>query len=104
MRETAPALWFARARLPRTDLQSSAHRAATFSEPAQTQEVAIEPFLKFVDARVLFDTGTTLVCLVDGIQVRIPSHLMRSGTEVHATGDHGTLVIPRSLALSVGLI
>jgi hypothetical protein len=41
---------------------------------------------------------------VDGIQVRIPSHLMRSGTEVRATGDHGTLVIPRSLALSVGLI
>jgi hypothetical protein len=60
--------------------------------------------LKFPDVRVLFDTGMSLVCLVDGIRVRIPSHLMRSGTEVRAIGDHGTLVIPRSLALSVGLI
>jgi len=52
----------------------------------------------------LFDTGVSLVCLVDGIRVRIPSHLVRSGTEIRANGDHGMLVISRSLALSVGLI
>jgi len=67
-------------------------------------EVAIENSLEFSDVRVLFDTGVSLVCLVDGLRVRIPSHLMRSGTEVRANGDHGTLVIPSSLALSVGLI
>jgi hypothetical protein len=60
--------------------------------------------LEFTDIHVLFDTGMSLVCLVDGIRVRIPLHLMRPGTEVRAAGDRGTLVIPKSLALTVGLI
>jgi hypothetical protein len=59
--------------------------------------------MEFSDVVVLFDTGMSLVCLVDGIRVRIPAHLMRSGTNVRAIGDRGRIVIPRSLALSVGL-
>jgi len=54
--------------------------------------------------QVLFDTGMSLVCLVDGIRVRVPSHLIESGSEVRSNGDRGRLVIPRSLALAVGLI
>jgi hypothetical protein len=52
---------------------------------------------------VLFDTGPSLVCLVDGIRVRIPTSLIESGSEVRRNGDHGRLVIPKWLALSVGL-
>jgi hypothetical protein len=53
---------------------------------------------------VLFDTGMSLVCLVDGIRVRVPSHLIELGSEVRSNGDRGTLVIPTSLAISIGLI
>jgi len=60
--------------------------------------------MEFSDVVVLFDTGMSLVCLVDGIRVRVPMHLMRSGTNVRTNGDRGRLVIPRSLALSVGLV
>ena len=52
---------------------------------------------------VLFDTGMSLVCLVDGMRVRIPKHLLAPATNLRGHGDHGTLVIPRSLALNIGL-
>ena len=94
----------ARARLPRTDHRAACFAPLPFSEPTQIREVTIEKSLEFSDVQVLFDTGMSLVCLVDGIRVRIPSHLMRPGTEVRANGDCGTLVLPRSVALSVGLV
>jgi hypothetical protein len=59
--------------------------------------------MEFSDVQVLFDTGMSLVCLVDGIRVRVPSHLIELGSEVRSNGDRGTLVIPASLALSIGL-
>jgi hypothetical protein len=53
---------------------------------------------------VLFDTGMSLVCLVDGVRVRVPSHLIELGSEVRVNGDRGRLVIPTALALSIGLV
>lgn len=60
--------------------------------------------MEFSDALVLFDTGLSLVCLVNGIRVRVPSRLMLSPTEVRQTGQRGKLVIPRYLAVNIGLV
>ena len=59
--------------------------------------------VEYADVQVLFDTGLSLVCLVDGIRVRVPTWLIQSGSEVQRNGDRGRLVIPKSLALSIGL-
>ena len=63
----------------------------------------MEDSVEYADAQVLFDTGLSLVCLVDGIRVRVPTFLIESGSEVWRNGDHGKLVIPKWLALSIGL-
>jgi len=63
----------------------------------------MEDSVEYADAQVLFDTGLSLVCLVDGIRVRVPTVLLQSGSEVRRHGDHGKLVIPKWLALSIGL-
>lgn len=60
--------------------------------------------MEFSNVQVLFDTGLSLVCLVDGMRVSVPSLRMGSGTEVRGAGDRGKLVIPRSLAESIGLV
>ena len=59
--------------------------------------------VEFADVQVLFDTGLSLVCLVEGMRVRIPTSLILAGSEVWRNGDCGKLVIPTSVALSVGL-
>ena len=59
--------------------------------------------MEFADAEVLLDTGLSLVCLIDGIRVSVPSLLIQSGTEVRRNGDRGKLVIPKSLAVDIGL-
>ena len=59
--------------------------------------------VEFVDVQVLFDTGLSLVCLVDGMRVRVPTSLIQPGSEVRGNGDHGKLVIPKSFAVSNGL-
>jgi hypothetical protein len=59
--------------------------------------------VEFEDVQVLFDTGLSLVCLVEGIRVRIPTSLIQPGSEVRQNGDHGKLVIPTTVAVSVGL-
>jgi hypothetical protein len=63
----------------------------------------MEDSVEYADAQVLFDTGLSLVCLVDGIRVRVPTFLIESGSEVGRNGDRGKLVIPKSLALNIGL-
>ena len=63
----------------------------------------MEDSVEYADAQVLFDTGLSLVCLVDGIRVRVPTFLIQAGSEVGRNGDRGKLVIAKSLALSIGL-
>ena len=36
----------------------------------------MEDSVEYADAQVLFDTGLSLVCLVDGIRVRVPTLLL----------------------------
>ena len=59
---------------------------------------------RFTDVVVLFETGLSLVVLIDGVRVRVPRHLIQSGSSVAAIGDRGTLVIPTTLAATVGLV
>ena len=63
----------------------------------------MEDSVEYAEVQVLFDTGLSLVCLVDGIRVRVPTFLIEAGSEVGRNGDRGKLVIPKSLALSLGL-
>jgi hypothetical protein len=61
------------------------------------------------DADVIFENvrgvsdGLRLVCEIDGQRYAIPHHLVRIGSEVRKNGDQGRLVIPRSLARTLGL-
>jgi hypothetical protein len=63
----------------------------------------MEHSVEYADVQALFDTGLSVVCLVDGIRVRVPRVLIQSGSEVRRHGDHGKLVIPKWFAISVGL-
>ena len=82
----------------------AAHSEPLFAAARIDEEVVIENSTKFADVQVLFDTGMSLVCLVDGIRVRVPMHLIEACSEVRRNGDRGTLVIPTSFALSLGLV
>jgi len=59
--------------------------------------------VEYADVQVLSDTGVSLICRVGEIRVRVPRVLIQSGSDVCRKGDHGKLVIPKWLALSVGL-
>lgn len=63
----------------------------------------MEHTVEYEDVWALFNTGPSLVCLVDGNRVRIPKVLIQSGSDVWRDGDVGKLVIPKWLAISVGL-
>lgn len=60
--------------------------------------------MEYADAEVLLDTGLSLVCVIDGVRVRVPTLRIQAGTEVRRNGDRGRLVIPRSLAAEIGLV
>ena len=63
----------------------------------------METNVEYADAQVLFDTGMSLVCLVEHIRVRIPKSHVQPGSEVRRNGDRGKLVIPKWLAVDTGL-
>jgi hypothetical protein len=58
----------------------------------------------FPDVLLTGDTGRSLVCVVDGKQVLVPSRAVLSGTKLKSMGDRGPLVIRKSLAKHLGLI
>jgi len=37
--------------------------------------------VEFADVQVLFDTGLSLVCLVEGMRVRVPTSLIQPGSD-----------------------
>jgi hypothetical protein len=55
------------------------------------------------DVEVLGDTGAELLCLVAHRRVAVPRLLVQPTSEVQRQGDHGKLVIPRWLAIGLGL-
>ena len=60
--------------------------------------------LEFRDVEVIDEADTGLVCRIGAQRVMIPALLLQPGTTIARPGDDGTLVIPRWLAIGVGLV
>jgi hypothetical protein len=56
------------------------------------------------DVAVLDQDVSTVLCLIGGRRVSVPSLLVQSGTTVQHRGDRGMLVIPRWLGIGLGLV
>jgi len=63
-----------------------------------------EAAVEFGDVQVLRYAGRNLICRINRRRVRIAPILVRPGSEVHAPGDRGKLVIPRWLAVVAKLV
>jgi len=63
-----------------------------------------EASVEFGDVRVLRYAGRNLICRIKRRRVRIAPVLVLPGSEVHAPGDRGRLVIPRWLAVVAKLV
>ena len=60
--------------------------------------------VQFADVQVIRDTGPTWVFLIDGKQVAVPPLLVLAGSTVAwPRARRGKVVIPKSLAISLGL-
>jgi hypothetical protein len=70
---------------------------------AQTEARSMET-IEFRDVEVLDAEGEELHCAVAGKQIVVPLLTVQPGSEVHAAGDRGRLVIPRWLAIGLGLL
>jgi hypothetical protein len=70
---------------------------------AQTETPSMET-VEFRDVEVLDAKGEDLRCAVAGKQVVVPLLTVQPESEVHAAGDRGLLVIPRWLAIGLGLL
>jgi hypothetical protein len=57
----------------------------------------------FRSVDVIRDAGTAFLCLVGRKQVWVPLTEIHYGTDLTKTGDHGTLIISRWLARTLGL-
>jgi hypothetical protein len=55
------------------------------------------------DVLVLRESDVGLLCRIEGRDRWIPRDELRAGTTVRATGDLGTLVVPRPYAVEWGL-
>ena len=60
--------------------------------------------VEFADADALGDAGADLLCRVGDRHVTVPRLLIQPGSAVRQPGDHGRLVIPRWLAIGLGLV
>jgi hypothetical protein len=60
--------------------------------------------VEFPDVEVIEDAGLMLVCLVNGKRVRVPVLQALPGSEMRWTRKRGKLVIPRPLAVELGLV
>ena len=63
-------------------------------------------FVRFEDVEVLRRTGPALLCRVERKEVWVPSVSMAMTDEatIRRPGDCGCLIIPRWLALNLGLV
>jgi len=63
-----------------------------------------EPSVKLAGVQVIRDTGHTWLMRIDGRQVAIPPRLVLPGSTVAwPRARYGTIVIPKSLATSLGV-
>jgi hypothetical protein len=66
--------------------------------------MARKDVVEFVDVEVLSYTGIALVCVVGGKRVMVPPRGIQWGSTAWRPGDRGTLIIPRLLAETLGMI
>lgn len=66
----------------------------------------IDGFLRVTieGVEVVRATGLVLMCRVGEKVVGVPPLRMLPGTTIQTLGDRGTLVLPREVALNIGLI
>src|SRR5262245_34412176 len=60
--------------------------------------------VEFKDVEVIAATYFTLLCLVGGKFVGVPSLKMLPGTDIARRGDRGRLILPRDVAERLGLV
>ncbi len=60
--------------------------------------------VEFPDVEVIEDAGLTLVCLVNGKRVNVPVLESLPGSEMRWSRRRGKLVLPRALAVEIGLV
>jgi hypothetical protein len=61
-------------------------------------------YVEFPDVEVVHDAGLTLVCLVNGKRVSVPVLEALPGSEMRWSRRRGRLVLPRPLAIELGLM
>ena len=59
--------------------------------------------VEIADVEVLNDTDLVLYCRVSDEVVAVPSSQMLPGTQIKHRGDRGRLVLPRGVAVDLGL-
>lgn len=60
--------------------------------------------VEFDGVEVVRNTGLVLMCRVGEKVVGVPPLRTMAGTTISAKGDRGRLVIPREVALNLGLV
>ena len=78
-----------------------------YRPPSQTESgIMIDGSTRvaFDDVEVVRHAALILMCRVGEKIVAVPPLRMLPGTTISQTGDHGRLVLPRELALNLGLI
>jgi hypothetical protein len=61
--------------------------------------------VRLENIQVIRDMGPTWLCMIGGKAVAMPPRLLMAGSTVGwPRARHGTAVIPRSLAISLGLV
>jgi hypothetical protein len=60
--------------------------------------------VEFDDVEVVRHAALILMCRVGDKVVAVPPLRMLPGTTISRTGDHGRLILPREVALNLGLI
>ena len=68
------------------------------------QVMDFQSSIEFGDVEVLRYAGANLICRINRRRVRVAPVLVLPGSEVHAPGDRGKLVIPRWLAVVAKLV
>jgi hypothetical protein len=60
--------------------------------------------MEFANVDVIRDTGHRLICSIGARIVAVPSLRVLPGTTITRLGDRGRLILPRDVAMKLGLV